>query len=114
MGTLGNIGSVRKKNQNPATDKDKKENKIKPSILFSCIWPQGRETYNTFAFSQEGKSFDYNGIVRKFENVCIPRQNITLLRYKFFSYKRKEGQRFDEFMTQLRKLTICSAPICNL
>ena len=42
-----------------ATEKDKKENKIKTSILLSCIGPQGREIYNTFTFSQEADSFDY-------------------------------------------------------
>ena len=88
-----------------ATEKDRKENKVKSSILLSCIGPQGREIYNTFTFSQEEENFDYNVIVQKFENFCILRQNITLLRYKFLTYKQKEGQSFDEFMTQLKKLS---------
>ena len=88
-----------------ATEKDKKENKVKSSILVSSIEPQGREIYNTFSFSQEGESFDYNVIVQKFENVCIPRQNETLLRYKFLTYKQKKGQSFNEFITQLKKLS---------
>ena len=33
---------------------DKKKNKVKSSILLSCIGPQGRKIYNTFTFSQEG------------------------------------------------------------
>ena len=53
---------------------------------------------------QEGESFDYNVIVQKFKNFGIPRQNITLLKYKFLTYKQKEGQSFDKFMTQLKKL----------
>ena len=77
MGTLGNIGSV----YFVATEKDRKENKVKSSILLSCIGPQVREIYNTFTFSQEGESFDYNVIVKIFQNFCIPRQNVTLLRY---------------------------------
>ena len=88
-----------------ATEKDRKENKVKSSILLSCIGPQGREIYNTFTFSQEEENFDYNVIVQKFENFCIPRQNITLLRYTFLTYKQKEDQSFDEFMTQLKKLS---------
>ena len=88
-----------------AAEKDRKENKFKSSIVLSCIGHQGREIYNTFTFSQEEENFDYNVILQKFENFCIPRQNITLLRYKFLTYKQKEGQSFDEFMTQLKKLS---------
>ena len=106
MGTLGNIGRFGNKNQNSTWQpqkKEKQENKVKSSILLSCIGPQGKEIYNTFTFSQERESFDYNDIVEKFEHFCIPRQNITLLRYKFLTYKQKESQRSDEFMTQLTK-----------
>ena len=88
-----------------ATEKVKKENKVKSSILLSCIDKAGKFIYNTFTFSQEEENFDYNVIVQKFENFCIPRQSITLLRYKFLTYKQKEGQSFDEFMTQFKKLS---------
>ena len=30
---------------------------------------------------------------------------MKLLRYKFLTYKQKEGQSFDEFMAQLKKLS---------
>ena len=33
-----------------ATEKDKKENKVKSSFLLSYIGPQGREIYHTFIF----------------------------------------------------------------
>ena len=108
MGTLANIGSVVKQELElylVATEKDKKENKVMSGILLSCIGPQSREIYNTFTSSQEAKNFDYNVIVRKFEIFWIPRQNITLLRYKFLTYKQKGGQRFDEFMTQFKKFS---------
>ena len=86
-------------------EKDRKDSKVKSSILLYCIGPQGREIYNTFTFSQEEENFGYNVIVQKFENFCIPRQNITLLRYKLLTCKQKEGQSFDEFMTQLKKFS---------
>ena len=43
--------------------------------------------------------------MQKFENFCIPRQNITLLRCKWLNYKQEEGQRFDKFMAQLKKIS---------
>ena len=89
-----------------ATKKDKKENKVKSSIILSCIRPQGRVINNTFTSSQEEKSFDCNVMVQKFENFCIRRQNITLLWYKSLTYKQKEGQSFDKFTNQLKKLCV--------
>ena len=86
-----------------ATEKGKKENKVKSSFLLSYIGPQGREIYHTFIFWRDKESFYYNDIVPKFENFFVPRQNIALLRYKFLTYKQKEGQRFDKFMSQLKK-----------
>ena len=38
-----------------ATEKDKKENKVKPSTLVSCIGPQGREIYNTHCSLRHGR-----------------------------------------------------------
>ena len=35
-----------------ATNKDKKDNKVKSSNFLFCIRPQGKEIYNTFNFSQ--------------------------------------------------------------
>ena len=32
------------------------------------------------------------------------KKNVTFLRYKFFSYRQSEGQRFDNFVTKLKKL----------
>ena len=38
-----------------ATEKDNKENKVKPSTLVSCIGPQGREIYNTHCSLRHGR-----------------------------------------------------------
>ena len=46
-----------------ATEKDNKEKKVKSIILLPSIESQGREVNNTFTFSQEEQSFDYNVIV---------------------------------------------------
>ena len=39
----------------------------------------------------------------QFDEYCILKK-ITLTRYNFFMYKQKEGQPFDEFVTQLKQL----------
>ena len=44
-------------------------------------------------------------ILEKFDEYCSPRKNLTFLRYIFFTYRQKEGESFDDFVTQLKKLS---------
>ena len=78
--------------------------KVKSSILLTCKRDQGREIYNTFALNNDDK-LKFDLILKKFDEYCSPRKNITLTRYKFLTYKQKEGQTFNEFLTQLRKFS---------
>ena len=84
-----------------ATEKDAKSDKIKTSILLTCIGKQGREIYNTFQF-KEGEEMKFF-VVQKFQDYCSPRKNITFMQHKFFTCKQRDGQSFDEFVTELRK-----------
>ena len=43
-------------------------------------------------------------IITKFDEYCTPRKKLTYLRHKLFTYRQKEGQSFDYFVTQLKKL----------
>ena len=87
-----------------ATEKDNKDDKVKSSILLTCIGQHGREIYNTFSLTEENK-LNFDHILDKFEEYCSPKKNMTLIRHKFLSYKQREGQTFSEFLTQLRKLS---------
>ena len=89
-----------------ATESDGKPDKVKSSILLTCIGPQAREIYNTFSFANNEEALNYEIVLQKFEEYCMPRKNVTFLRHKFFTYKQTEGQSFDDFTTQLKKLSI--------
>ena len=86
-----------------ATESDTKSDKIKTSILLTCIGKRGREIYNTFTWENVGDSLKFNIVIEKFKEYCNPRTNVTFLRYKFFTYKKVDGQSFDEFVTELKK-----------
>ena len=85
-----------------ATEKDGESDKIKTSILLTCIGKQGREIYNTFQF-EEGDELKFEVVVQMFQNYCSPGKNITFMRHKFFTCKQRDGQSFDEFVTELKK-----------
>ena len=84
-----------------ATEKDQKDNKVQSSILLTCIGAQGREIYNTFTFNDNEDKMNFDLLIKKFDEHCLPKKNVTLVRHKFFTYKQREGQSFREFVIQL-------------
>ena len=86
-----------------ATESDGKSDKIKTSILLTCIGPKGRDIYETFTLEQDTDKLKLKPVLEKFTSYCNPRKNITILRHKFFTYKQVEGQRVNDFVTELKK-----------
>ena len=86
-----------------ATESDSKSDKVKTSILLTCIVSKGREIYETFAFAQEGDKLKLKPVLEKFTEYCNPRKNITILRHQMFTYKQQEGQSFNDFVTELKR-----------
>ena len=88
-----------------AAEKDKKSDLVKSSVLPTCIGKKSREIYNTFTFDNDDDNMKFNIIIQKFDEYCFPRKSITFQRYKFFTCRQKEGQYFDQFVTELKKLS---------
>ena len=86
-----------------ATESDGKSEKVKSSILLTCIGKRAREIYNTFTFGNDEDKMKVKPILEKFTAYCNPRKNTTFLRYQFFSYNQQDGQPFDDFVTELKK-----------
>ena len=47
-----------------ATEKTKKSDEVKSSILLTCIGPRGREVYNTFVFDDDSMKMNFNNILQ--------------------------------------------------
>ena len=88
-----------------AAEKDAKSDKIKTSILLTCIGKQGREIYNTFQF-EDGEKMKFKVVVQKFQDYCSPKKDITFMQHKFFTCKQRDGQSFDEFVTNLKNVVL--------
>ena len=63
-----------------ATESDQKSDKIKASILLTCIGEPGREIYETFDFANAADKLKLDPILQKFESYCSPRSNTRLWR----------------------------------
>ena len=67
-----------------ATESDGKSDKIKTSILLTCIGEQGRDIYQTFEFTG-ADNMKLEPVLSKFSSYCNPRSNKTICRHKFFT-----------------------------
>ena len=76
------------------TESDQKSDKIKTSILLTCIGEQGCEIYQTFEFAIDTDKLKLQPVLAKFENYCNLRTNTTIIHHKVFTYKQSEGQCF--------------------
>ena len=59
----------------------------------------------TFEFDTDTDKLKLQPVFPKFENYCNPRTNTMIIRHKLFTYKQSEGQSFNNFVTELRKLS---------
>ena len=86
-----------------ATESDEKPNKVKTSILLSCISPKDREIYETFHFDTVEDRLKFDTVLAKCTTYCNPRKNITLTRHKVFTYKQQESKPVSDYIMELKK-----------
>ena len=67
-----------------ATEKTRKSDEVKSTILLTCIGPKEREVYNTIVFEDNSMKMNFNYILQQFDGYCSPQINVTFLRYNFF------------------------------
>ena len=87
------------------TESDAKSNKIKTSILLTCIGSKGREVYDSFTFTNDDDNLKLDIVLKCFDDYCEPRKNTTMARHKFLTHKQSPGQSFNEFVTELKNLS---------
>jgi hypothetical protein len=90
-----------------------KEEARKVAYLMTFIGDKGREIYLTFTWTAaQGDGADrvpaendtLNGVYAKYEAYVAPRRNEIRATVKFNQRKQEQGERFDNFVTDLRTL----------
>ena len=64
-----------------STESEEKPERIKSSILLTCIGSKGREIRNTFNFENDEDKMTLSVIITTFDDYCTPRKNVTYLRH---------------------------------
>ena len=73
-------------------------------MLLTCISQEGREIYEKSTFNSADDEMKLESVLNKFSECRCPTENLTVLRYKFVTYKQLEGGSFHDFITELKKL----------
>ena len=74
--------------------------------LFSAlqyIGQKGRDIYNTWAL-KSAEIDEIDALFDMFEANCNPKQNVTVLRYKFNTRDQRSDENIDQYVTELRRL----------
>ena len=82
--------------QGPLAEKEDIKQQCGYFLLF--IGQKGRDIYNTWALKSAEILFD------RFEAYCNPKQNVTVLRYKFNTRDQRSDENIDQYVTELRRL----------
>lgn len=82
----------------------RKPDEIKVAILLNIVDEDGIELYNTFNL-QETERNNLAKVLQCFEEYCVPKKNIVYETFKFFSRMQQEGEKFDNFLAEIKKLS---------
>ena len=74
------------------------QEKFRPPYYLLCIGAKGRDIYSTFTFEPDADKHVLGRVVEKFDTYCQPRKNLN-----FFTCRQTSGQRFDDYVTELRQ-----------
>lgn len=91
-----------------ASGLEKVADKRKSAILLNCIGEDGQNIYfNILKKSEETPKFE--DLLKEFDNYFEPKQNVIINTYNFNSRNQEDGETFDSFYAEIRKLVKC----CN-
>lgn len=88
-----------------AKGKDDKADKLKVNMLLNCAGPEAIEGYSHFVFTDEEDKDRYQDVCRQFDELCQGARNVTYERLVFNQRNRKEGERIDNFFSELKRLS---------
>ena len=88
-----------------AKGKDDKADKLKVNMLLHCAGPEAIEEYSHFVFTDEEDKDCYQDVCRQFDEWCRGARNVTYERLVFNQRNQKEGERIDNFFSELKRLS---------
>ena len=80
-----------------------KDEKQQCGYFLLYVRQNGRDIFNTWTLtSAETDKIDV--LFEKYEAYCNPKQNVTVIRYKFNTRNQSDGEAIDQYVTELKRL----------
>ncbi|XP_032230541.2 uncharacterized protein K02A2.6-like [Nematostella vectensis] len=89
-----------------AKGKDEKPDKLKVNLLLNCAGADAIEEYSHFVFNEGESNESYEDVCRKFKEHCQGARNVIYERLVFNQRNQKEGERMDNFVSALKRLSL--------
>lgn len=89
-----------------AKEKDGKAEKLKVNMLLNCAGPEAIEEYSHFIYNGEESNECYADVCTKFKQLCEGAKNVIYERLMFNHRNQKEGERIDNFVSELKRLSL--------
>lgn len=86
-----------------ASEQDTGDDRIKIAKFLNAIGYEAREVYESFNLTAAQKAV-YTEVVKSFETFCEPKKNPVYERFLFYQRSQKEGETFDAFLMDIRRL----------
>nr|XP_049699920.1 uncharacterized protein K02A2.6-like [Helicoverpa armigera] len=74
------------------------------ALLLHCMGEEAQEIHATFDFEKD-QNFNYEKVIQKFNEYFIPKKNESVNSHLFFTRNQREGETFDSFYTEIKKLS---------
>lgn len=87
-----------------AANCEDESDKRKVALLLHSIGDRGMEIFSSFSLDPDNVT--YKEVTHKFDDYFIPKKNVTLERYKFFTRTQGPSETFDNFLTDLLNKSI--------
>ena len=88
-----------------ATGLSEKGEAVQVATLLAVIDEEAREDFSTFSYWEaDGDDAKIVPVIDKFEQYCLPRENVPFERYCFNRRTQKPGETYDQYRTALMKI----------
>ncbi|XP_045450007.1 uncharacterized protein K02A2.6-like [Melitaea cinxia] len=87
-----------------ASGANSESSEVQTALLLHCMGEEAQDIHATFDFAK-GEAYNYEKVITKFNEYFIPRKNESVNSHLFFTRNQKEGETFDSFYTDIKKLS---------
>jgi hypothetical protein len=87
-----------------AADLEDASSEKQAAILLTCVGGEAYDVFRSFEFASAADRKKIDKVTEAFENFCVGQVNVTYERYTFNRRMQENGERFDVFLGDVRRL----------